>query len=184
MGFAPFALCFLLLVLVWLRHYRFFRRFGLQDTATIWINAALLFVVLFYVYPLKFLFTLALGAKHGDVFSGPTQERELMILYGVGFCAIYGLLALLYCNGWRQRHTLHLTRHEELLTRSYIVDNFTVACIGLLSCGVAFLLPLRYAGAAGWTYLLLAALKPIHSAATRRKARALREALHSPEAAE
>src|SRR5277367_543454 len=58
-GFIPFAFCFGILVRVWLRHYQFFRRFGLRDMTTIWINAALLFVVLYYVYPLKFLFTIA-----------------------------------------------------------------------------------------------------------------------------
>src|SRR3712207_8574739 len=33
----------------------FFRRYGLQDTFTMHLSAVMLFVVLFYVYPLKFL---------------------------------------------------------------------------------------------------------------------------------
>src|SRR5438128_3811905 len=57
-GFFPFAVCFTALVMIWREHYVFFRRYGLHDDATIWLNAALLFLVLFYVYPLKFLFTL------------------------------------------------------------------------------------------------------------------------------
>src|SRR5436309_694365 len=56
-GFLAFLLTFAVLVLVWFQHYRFFRRYGLQDTPTVVLNAALLFVVLFYVYPLKFLYT-------------------------------------------------------------------------------------------------------------------------------
>ena len=56
-GFGAFLISFLLLFAVWFNQYKFFRRYGLQDTTTVVLNAALLFVVLFYVYPLKFLFS-------------------------------------------------------------------------------------------------------------------------------
>ena len=56
-GFGAFAICFALLFTVWYNQYKFFRRYGLKDTITVVLNGALLFVVLFYVYPLKFLFT-------------------------------------------------------------------------------------------------------------------------------
>src|SRR5271155_944063 len=60
-GFVAFAICFAVLVHVWYCHYKFSRRYGLQTVYTIVLNSALIFVVLFYVYPLKFLFTLAIG---------------------------------------------------------------------------------------------------------------------------
>src|SRR5438046_6540227 len=47
-GFIPFAFCFFMLSMVWYRHYVFFRRYGLEDGATIALNGVLLFVVLFY----------------------------------------------------------------------------------------------------------------------------------------
>src|SRR6476661_1233675 len=56
-GFGAFAICFTLLILVWFNQYKFFRRYGLQDTYTVILNLVLLFVVMFYVYPLKFVFT-------------------------------------------------------------------------------------------------------------------------------
>jgi uncharacterized membrane protein len=56
-GFLAFAIRFAMLVSLWEKHYRFFRRFGLQDGATLALNGALLFGVLFYVYPLKFVMT-------------------------------------------------------------------------------------------------------------------------------
>ncbi|HEX7242665.1 MAG TPA: TMEM175 family protein, partial [Longimicrobiaceae bacterium] len=52
-GFAAFAASFAVLFWIWLSQYRFFRRYGLQDGPTLALNAALLFVVLFFVYPLK-----------------------------------------------------------------------------------------------------------------------------------
>jgi len=54
-GFVPFAICFTMLLTLWYAHYVFFRRYALHDQFTILLNSCLLFVVLFYVYPLKFL---------------------------------------------------------------------------------------------------------------------------------
>src|SRR4026207_1732596 len=55
-GFMPFACCFALLIWIGHEHNMFFRRYGLQDGVTVFLNGSLLFVVLFYVYPLKFMF--------------------------------------------------------------------------------------------------------------------------------
>ena len=53
-GFPAFAICFAMLAQVWYEHSLFFRRYGLQDPYSVFLNCALLFVVLFYVYPLSF----------------------------------------------------------------------------------------------------------------------------------
>ena len=37
-GFVAFAICFLMLMLVWSWHYTFFRRYGLQDTFVVILN--------------------------------------------------------------------------------------------------------------------------------------------------
>src|SRR6185369_3129668 len=52
-GFGAFAICFTLLMVVWFNQYKFFRRYALQDNRTVVLNVVLLFVILFYVYPLK-----------------------------------------------------------------------------------------------------------------------------------
>src|SRR5437762_13502483 len=64
-GFGGFAVCFILLSFVWHDHYIFFRQYGLDDTVTRLLNLALLFVVMFYVYPLKFLFSLLVNIWTG-----------------------------------------------------------------------------------------------------------------------
>src|SRR5712664_4200845 len=56
-AFPTFAVCFALLFQVWWRHYRFFRKYDLEDSYVIVLTGVLLFVVLFYVYPLKFLWS-------------------------------------------------------------------------------------------------------------------------------
>src|SRR4051794_6390136 len=44
-GFVAFAIGFVLLFQIWYAQYVFFRRYGLQDTTTLVLNGALLFVV-------------------------------------------------------------------------------------------------------------------------------------------
>ncbi|MGH7490871.1 MAG: hypothetical protein ACREOO_00600 [bacterium] len=50
-GFAAFAVTFTALIGIWYCQYIFFRRYSLQDGFTFVLNAILLFVVLFYMYP-------------------------------------------------------------------------------------------------------------------------------------
>src|SRR2546422_10896496 len=71
-GFGAFAISFTLLFIVWYNQYKFFRRYGLQDNITMVLNGILLFVVLFYVYPLKFVFTLIV-----NLFTGGGAELKL-----------------------------------------------------------------------------------------------------------
>lgn len=47
-GFLAFAICFALLLWIWYEHYKFFRRYGLRDTPTVWLNSALLFQRVLY----------------------------------------------------------------------------------------------------------------------------------------
>ena len=187
LGFIPFAICFLFLIMVWSAHFRFFRRYGLHDYGTITINSVLLFTVLFYVYPLKFLFTLIAvqmlpppvateGHKLVQMFSSDLQVRELMTVYGLGFAATYFCLAALYWNAWRQRLSLQLNALETTLTLTYLWDLFGVACVGLLSVLVAHWLPARRSGMAGWCFMLIGVYKTAHGfiAGSRIKAARLR----------
>src|ERR1041384_8739467 len=86
-GFPAFAICFLLLALIWNGQYKFCRRYGLDDGAARFLTCVLLFLVLFYVYPLKFLFNLSitgllLGAGPPVSMSG-SPLSTLLVLYGL-----------------------------------------------------------------------------------------------------
>jgi hypothetical protein len=162
-GFPAFAICFAMLAQVWYQHSKFFRRYGLQDTYTVFLNSVLLFVVLFYVYPLKFLFTFLLGQmSHGALMPGEAAHvplilasgdtRALMVIYGLGFAAVFGVFAFLYLYAFRQRTALGLNELEIHRTRHSLVDNCGMVAIGLLSAGTALLLPDRAVGAAGFVY--------------------------------
>ncbi len=144
--FPTFAICFAILISLWLDHYRFFRRYGLQDRRTIFLNGVLLFIVILYVYPLKFLFSLlvTLSTTTGDPMARlPDGKLALMIntdqaewitfIYGIGVAAVYTVLALLYVHAFRLRDTLHLNPLEVFETRERIVGNLWRCGIGLIA---------------------------------------------------
>jgi asparagine N-glycosylation enzyme membrane subunit Stt3 len=84
-GFPAFAVCFGMLATIWNTHYKFSRRFGLDDPTTRFLTCILLFIVLFYVYPLKFLFTLGINDMiFGGSDAGPRiSQRELASLFSI-----------------------------------------------------------------------------------------------------
>src|SRR5215471_7088109 len=85
-GFPAFAVCFAMLFQVWWRHYKFFRTYDLEDSYIIALTGMLLFVVLFYVYPLKFLWSVVLapveGRRVGDDIITTAQVPTLLGIYG------------------------------------------------------------------------------------------------------
>ena len=189
LSFLPFFICFVFLFMVWWAHFRFFRRYDLHDTATILINGALLFTVLCYVYPLKFLWFLvfhqmfhswyshtpATGEKVIEVFNSTKQAWEMMIIYGAGFAAVYFAFAALYWNAFRQRIQLRLNELEKTLTLAYFWDDFCIACVGIICIIVAILLPLNASGNAGWIFFLMPLVKTIHGSIAGKRIRAARD---------
>ena len=187
-GFPAFAVCFTLLIIIWREHYIFFRRYGLQDAGTLWLNAALLFVMLFYVYPLKFLFTLVLAPLTGT----PTEVRRagggtelaietaqipsLFLIYGAGLMALYVLLAWMYAHAYRRRSALELTPLEMFDTRASIRSHLLAAGIGAISVVLALVLPLHLVGLAGYVYFLFGPVLAIHGSWTGKKRKRLEKA--------
>jgi uncharacterized membrane protein len=117
-GFVPFALMFAMVCWIWYEHNLFFRRYGLQDAMTVFLNAILLFVVLFYVYPLRFLTTALVGGLIMGDKTAPDITRSdgwlLMLLYSIGVLLIFSTFLLLHWRAWSQRGAMGLTAIEEL----------------------------------------------------------------------
>jgi uncharacterized membrane protein len=159
-GFFAFGMCFTLLVLIWYEQHIFFRRYGMDDTWTIVLNSALIFIVLFYVYPLKFLFSLMFGDSIYGSGKSPFSIEDkqlplLMVIYGVGYVLIFFILTLLYLHALRNKAALELTTAETFDTRTKIYSQLVQISIGILSIVTALLLPPKLAGLAGFVYALL-----------------------------
>ncbi|MDQ6773149.1 MAG: cation diffusion facilitator family transporter [Candidatus Dormibacteraeota bacterium] len=168
-GVPAFAVTFAIVASIWYSQFTFFRRYGLEDVATVVLNLALLFVVLVYVYPLKFLFGLTLAPDISGVIT-EAQLPQLFTIYGLGFAGVSLVLAAMYVNALRQRGRLVLTAWEQLQTRLSIYDQATMAGVGLFSALIAHLLPLGWVGfGAGFAYFLISVPKTVIGLYRRRR---------------
>jgi len=163
-GFPAFAISFAMLFQIWWRHYRFFRRYDLEDSTVIVLTGVLLFVVLFFVYPLKFLWFLFLAQfiSDGSVADAITirQVPMLFVVYGAGVVATFGVLAALYGHAYARRAELQLSPAEAMDTRVDVYRNVAIAGVALLSIGIAAAAELfarRLVGLAGYVYFLIGA---------------------------
>jgi uncharacterized membrane protein len=182
-GFLAFAICFLLLLTVWFEQYKFFRRYGLSDGTTIHLNALLLFVVLFYVYPLKFLFTAwmdqllgfrtQVGHSTESVIETiePGQWPLLIIIFSAGFVVVQLIFVLLYWRAYALRGTLELNFHEASITRQEIQGFLILAGIGLASIAIAYFGGEERLSWAGLVYALSWPLMQLHSRIMARRRR-------------
>src|SRR5437016_11556596 len=187
-GFGEFAISFTLMFLVCFNQYKFFRRYGLQDNTSVVLNGVLLFVVLFYVYPLKFLFTLLVNIFTGGggqvrmpdgttglMVENGDQISTLMIIFGAGYIAVFGVFVLLYWHAYRQRATLELNELEVFDTRKDIQESALNVGVGTLSVAIAAFGGGRFSFLAGMTYMLNAVVMPLHGMLMGRRRRKLEE---------
>jgi hypothetical protein len=119
-----------------------------------------LFVVMVYVYPLKFVFTIFMGMLTGIQPNNTGRIRndqvgDLFVIYGVGFLAVFVILALMNLRAYALRDKLDLNALERLMTRAEIARCLGIAGIGLLSVVLALVIPGGAAGFAGIAYFLI-----------------------------
>ncbi|MEP6948505.1 MAG: TMEM175 family protein [Ginsengibacter sp.] len=159
-GFFAFGVSFTILMMIWYEQNIFFRRYGMDDLVTIVLNCTLIFLVLFYVYPLKFLFTLVFSAQiygegHSPFIMQVTDNPKLMMIYGVGYILIYLLFFFMYIHALRRKNKLQLTASEIFDTKTKLFKNIILIAIGLLSVFVSQVIPAEDAGVAGMVYILI-----------------------------
>jgi len=101
------------------------------------------------------------------------QVNGRLMLYALGFTAVFMLVGALYWNAWRQRDALALNGIERLLTVSSIIDSLGLICIGLLAALTALVLPPSWSVYSALLYLLIAPWKTLGRVYFGRKARTL-----------
>jgi hypothetical protein len=127
-GFLPFVASFAVLFALWRAQFDYFRRYGLEDKKTVLLTGMLLIGVLFAIYPVKFLFTFLLLIVPRAMMNGTADSlRQVMPLadlprilglYGVGFCWVAGVFAMLYAHAETSRETLGLSELETFETHA------------------------------------------------------------------
>jgi len=140
-GFGAFVITFFMLSSLWYSQHMFFRRYGLVDRVTVVLNLALLFMVLFFVYPLKFVFNVLLGdprmrqqigTAHGlERVVLPEHKPLIFAIFGAGFVGVMTIFRLLYRHAYKKREELALNEFE-LFETEHSMRRVTVAImIGL-----------------------------------------------------
>lgn len=166
-GLVGFALTFAMVCWIWYEHNVFFRSYGLDDQWTVFLNCVLLFVVLFYVYPLKFL-TAALmrqffgiGREGGPSFQGSSAYggAALMLLYSSGIVLLFFVFVMLYRHAWKKRASLDLTEKEELSLKYGQRAHLISMGLGVVSLAIVIVSP-PMAPIAGMIYGLMG---PLHA---------------------
>ena len=163
-----FGVCLLFMLWVWWHHYKFFRRYGLEDMWTYVLNGALLFAVLTFVFPLRFLGTVLItsplfGPKYGWVYDASGKAvslgrmgPEFMLFYGAGFTAIFFVLFFMNYNAWRRREDFELDEIEQSLTKVELRAHATSLGVGVVALGFAV------AGEAQLSGFTFMATGPVH----------------------
>jgi uncharacterized membrane protein len=157
-GFPAFAICFALLLQVWHEQHRFFRRYSLQDSTSLILNCILLFLVLFYVYPLKFLFTFLINKWIGLAAAVQIKERQvplLMEIFSAGFLAVSCIFMLLYSHALHRRDALELNALEVFDTKVSIGAAAINALTAIASLAIAWIAPIQLSGFSGIIYPIL-----------------------------
>jgi len=148
-GFLSFACCFTLLLWIWHEHNTFFRRYGLQDGPTVVINGALLFTVLFYVYPLKFMFDSMFArfmpTRHPPVPMVLYQLANASAIYAAGFVVMMLMFVLMYSRAHARRRELGLTELEVFDLKALRGHHIVSVSVGCVALAVAMWAPLAFA---------------------------------------
>lgn len=159
-GFLPFALTFALISWIWYLHYCFFRTYGLEDRLTVVLNCILLFVVLFFVYPLKVmannLVPMFTGIGENSFMRlNEYDNRFLMVAYSSGVIAVFLVFFLLHWNAYRQRAALALAPEVVYDTVTGMRAHALSTSLGVTSVVLALTLPFTSIfGLAGMIYVL------------------------------
>lgn len=182
-----FAASFLITVMFWLGHYRWSRRYGIEDTGSVVLSLLLVFLVLVFLYPLRLMMSGAFHSVSGGWLPGELQItriahlRFVFVLYGVAFMLMSGVLLALYARVRGMRLEPPLSAEDHAVAGVEVQAWGILAAMGAMSAILALVLPPRQIGYAVWIYASLAVIMPLLSRHWRRQVeRATRDATLFP----
>jgi len=175
-GAPAFAASFAVITSFWWSHRTWSRRIGLEDGVTTLISLGMVLVMLVYVYPLKMVFSAFAAWASGGwlptefVLTDTQDMLGLFVVYGVGFAAQAGLVALLHARALKVGDALGLNAVERLRTRQEIIMNLTLGGTGVISALWAAVMPMGLGVLAGFFYMTLPITMPVLAIRYSRRA--------------
>jgi len=147
------------LMIFWFEHHRFSKKYNISNTSFTVLNVLFIALIIFYVYPLRFL-TLFLTTAFFNIDLGLSidsyQAPLLMIYYGSAAFALYFTLFLFYYKAYKMRIALMLTESETVYTKAQKNKLMILCAVPLLSVLLTIIInPFSYGLATavgGFTY--------------------------------
>ena len=166
-SFITFGISFFVLIGFWWVHYNFFRRTNYMDNWIIALNALLLFVTIYYVFPLKSL----INSWFGNEILNIEGFVLLFELYSLGFALIFTCFSLMYYRAYRK--TRRLENSLDLLFYSrhfgiYVLVAISSMLLAKFQIGLRIALP-------GIIYAMLGPFCYTHGVLFRKKYKSLQE---------
>jgi hypothetical protein len=96
------------------------------------------------------------------------EVRQLMVIYGAGFVAVFVLFCAPSCSCVEAGGRAGPIGQRTIRHASVAIRNGLSASVGLVSIGLALLLPARLAGIAGFSYCLLGVVHTLCGRRVRR----------------
>jgi len=144
----PFGICIIFIYWIWNEQNKVFQSYNLFDSKMNLLNMLLLFFVLVYVYPLKFLMKW-LFQYFGSLSHGTLREDyqkltsmipmeklpQLMVIYSIGFICIFSCLYLMHRHGLSKQQELKLSPLQLLnsnLSKNQLSHTVIVGIISFL----------------------------------------------------
>lgn len=191
----PFLACITLIMLIWYEHFQFYLRYGLRNSRMLVLNTLFLAIVLFYVYPLKFLTKIIIlfpiGYLLGDqILLNDLKNMiraqdmgQLMIIYGFGATCVFLVLRQMYSYALSKADELGLSELEKFDTRISMRTNFLMALVPMVSVVLSIIFVNSWLAGplAGFVYFLYTPIMFAHGRKADKKRKALIEELKNKE---
>lgn len=161
-GFIGFFITFLMLFIIWNNQARLLSSINKVDAPLKILLACFLFTILFFVFPLKYMFTLALETFFPFYQSAIKMEETLTLsqisqlinIFSSTLMTIFGLLMLMNIYIYRNCEKLILTVSKISIKREIITD-LAIVLIALISHIMVYLLSANLLYLTGMVYLLI-----------------------------
>ena len=131
-----FFMSFTVLMLFWVGHRGWSRRYGLETRQTIFLSLSIIFVTLVYVYPLRIIFEAMFADWTDGYFPSAfriTQRHELQgmfLFYSSGSLIMSLLFWNLYRSALKCKDALNLNEAEQLATKVSMMNFVSLAIFG------------------------------------------------------
>ncbi len=165
-GIPAFGLACALLFLFWYGHWNWSRRYGLEDFPSIVLSFVLVFVMLCYVYPMKYVTSIFVAwitdrkLEVGASINSIDELYGIFTMYSIGFVALSLVVLMLYLRAWAVRENLELDAVERHKTRTEIGSWVIFSAVGVLALIMGLFAPRHPMTVPGWAYMLLGILMP------------------------